>query len=78
MREGVRRVIPFVSLWYAVYYLQRVPTADADFHKKILLEFTWKVPAIGQNQNIKGHLAWANGDTTGESQKFSKGRKIQD
>ncbi|KAJ9122999.1 hypothetical protein QFC24_004038 [Naganishia onofrii] len=30
----------------------------------ILLEFTWKVPAIGQNQNIEGHLAWANGDTT--------------
>ncbi|KAJ9095415.1 hypothetical protein QFC20_006653 [Naganishia adeliensis] len=31
----------------------------------ILLEYTWMIPKIGKDQIIKGHLAWANGDTTG-------------
>lgn len=33
---------------------------------QILLEYTWKIPPIGKGQSIKGHLAWANGDTTGK------------
>lgn len=35
----------------------RVPT--------ILLEYTWHPEDVAPNQKVKGHLAWANGDTTG-------------
>lgn len=31
-----------------------------------MLEYTWMIPKIGKDQIIKGHLAWANGDTTGK------------
>lgn len=31
----------------------------------ILLEYTWQVPSFARGINTKGHLAWANGDTTG-------------
>jgi hypothetical protein len=49
------------------------PKLHHDSDIQILLEYTWMIPKVGKDQIIKGHLAWANGDTTGMSNLFAGG-----
>jgi hypothetical protein len=67
MLDDAQEVTRFVYLWYVLTSPQSslYPELRHNCDIQILLEYTWMIPKVGKDQIIKGHLAWANGDTTG-------------
>ena len=68
--DDAREAIPYDCPW-CDYWLSCCPMLSRlirhdHFAEQILLEYTWMIPKVGLNEVIKGHLAWANGDTTGD------------
>ena len=66
MLGDVREVTLFDYPWWVMYAPLFAQQGSEFVSRQILLEFTWMIPKVGKDQIIKGHLAWANGDTTGE------------
>jgi hypothetical protein len=67
MLDDAQEVTRSVYLWYVLTSPQSslYPELRHNCDIQILLEYTWMIPKVGKDQIIKGHLAWANGDTTG-------------